>query len=43
MDTLAREVGFDFWMALDDHHTVVRFATSWATTPEQVEALRELL
>jgi threonine aldolase len=43
MDTLAREVGFDFWMALDDRHTVVRFATSWATTPEQVEALRELL
>lgn len=43
MDTLAREVGFDFWMALDDRHTVVRFATSWATAPEQVEALRELL
>jgi threonine aldolase len=43
MDTLARKVGFDFWMALDDRRTVVRFATSWATTPEQVEALRELL
>ena len=43
MDTLSRQVGFDFWMVLDDRHTVVRFATSWATTPEQVEALRELL
>ncbi|MBR3388138.1 MAG: aminotransferase class V-fold PLP-dependent enzyme [Bacteroidales bacterium] len=43
MDRLAQEVGFDIWQPYDADHTVVRFATSWATTPEQIEQLRELL
>ena len=43
MDDLATRVGFDIWEPYDASHTVVRFATSWATTTEQIEQLRELL
>lgn len=43
MESLAREVGFDVWQPFDQDHMVVRFATSWATTQEQVERLGELL
>lgn len=38
-----RQVSFSFWETLDENHTVVRFATSWATRPEEIEALREIL
>ena len=31
------------WEKYDDTHTVVRFATSWATCEEDVDALRELI
>ena len=40
---LAAQVEFGFWEAYDDSHTIIRFATSWATTPEQVETLCHLL
>ena len=43
MERLGREVGFDVWQPYDESHTVVRFATSWATTHEQIEELRSLL
>ncbi len=43
MDRLSRVVGFDIWQPYDADHTVVRFATSWATTPGQIQRLRELL
>ena len=43
LEKLAEEVGFDIWQPYDDSHTVVRFATSWATTPAQIQQLRELL
>ena len=36
------KVGFDLWERYDETHSVVRFATSWATKA-QVEALREIL
>lgn len=39
MERLKKEAVFSFWEALDDSHTVVRFATSWATRDEDVEAL----
>ena len=39
MERLARKVAFDFWEKLDESHTVVRFATSWATRAGDVEAL----
>ena len=43
MERLGREVAFSFWEKPDAEHTVVRFATSWATRPEDVQALKALL
>ena len=43
MKRLAEQVSFGFWERYDETHTVVRFATSWATTPEAVDALCALL
>ena len=40
---LGRDVAFGFWEKPDDSHTVVRLATSWATRPEDVQALKALL
>ena len=39
MEQLKKEVAFSFWEKYDDTHTVVRFATSWATTEEDVDKL----
>lgn len=43
MEELSKEVIFAFWEKKDDTHTVVRFATSWATSAEAVDALAALL
>ena len=43
MATLQNKVAFSFWEKYDDSHTVVRFATSWATSPQSILALAELL
>ena len=43
MEKLAEQVRFSFWETYDESHTVVRFATSWATRMEDVEKLAELL
>lgn len=40
---LQEKVVVSFWEKPDDTHTVVRFATSWATTEKDVYALIELL
>ena len=40
---LAKKVGFAFWEKKDARHTVVRFATSWAMTEEQVKTLIDLM
>lgn len=40
---LKEHVAFSFWEKYDDAHTVVRFATSWATTKEKVASLASLL
>ena len=45
-DVLARlkeEVAFSVWQPLDEQHTVARFVTSWATDPQSIAALSELL
>lgn len=39
MERLARTIDFSYWEKLDDTHTVIRLATSWATTNEQAEQL----
>ena len=43
MEELKKEVQFSFWEKSDDTHTVVRFATSWATRMEDVDKLLSLL
>ena len=43
MAQLKEKVGFSFWEKYDENHTVVRFATSWATKAEDVEKLNDLL
>ena len=43
MEELKKEVQFSFWEKADESHTVVRFATSWATRMEDVRKLLSLL
>ena len=42
-EELAESVELGFWENLPDGHVVMRIATSWATTEEDVKALIELL
>ncbi len=43
LNSLKDELKVSFWAKYDENHTVVRFATSWSTKSEDIEALRELL
>ncbi|WMJ77284.1 MULTISPECIES: threonine aldolase family protein [unclassified Sedimentibacter] len=43
MKELQEQISFSFWEKADENHTVVRFATSWATKKEDVDALVSLL
>lgn len=43
METLSKKVKFSFWEKVDETHTAVRFATSWATTDEKVDELLKLI
>ena len=43
MEELSKRVVFSFWEKYDENHTVIRFATSWATRKEDVIKLMELL
>ena len=43
MEELRKEVRFSFWEKYDDAHTVIRLATSWATTKEDIENLMKYL
>ncbi len=43
LEQLQQVVRFGFWEKLDEQHTVVRLATSWATTKDAVEQLLALL
>ena len=40
---LEGKVAYEVWERLPDGRTVVRFATSWATTQEQIDELASLL
>lgn len=42
-ERLKEHVVFSFWEKPDDAHTVVRFATSWATKMEDVERMEKFL
>ena len=39
LEKLGEKAGFDIWEPFDETHKVVRFATSWATQKEQIDAL----
>ncbi len=43
MEELRKEVVFSFWEKYDESSTVVRFATSWSTTEEDLDALDRIL
>ena len=43
LEELKNHVVYSFWEKADDTHTVIRFATSWATAREDVEKLLSLL
>lgn len=43
MEKLKEKIAFSFWEKYDDNHTVVRLATSWATTEEEIKLLNEIL
>ena len=43
MEELGKKVKFSFWEKYDENHTVIRFATSWATKMEDIDALIDIL
>ena len=43
MKKIAQDVEFGFWEKYDETHSVIRFATSWATREEDVNALCRIL
>lgn len=43
MERLAAQVEFTRWCPYNAGHTVCRFVTSWATTPEQLDRLEEII
>lgn len=43
MNELSKICTFSFWEKYDENHTVVRFATSWATTISQIEDFRKII
>ena len=38
---LSKQFGFEFWERVDETHCGTRFCSSWATTQESVDALRQ--
>ncbi len=43
LEALKGRVGYSFWETLDDTHTVIRLATSWSTTDDDLAALHAAL
>lgn len=43
LEQLAKDVKYSFWEKIDDSHTAIRLATSWATTEANVDKLISLL
>ena len=43
MKKIGQSIRYSFWERLDEGRCVVRFATSWATRPEDVDALMAVL
>ncbi len=43
LEELKKNITLCFWQKIDDNHTAVRFATSWATTEKEIDELEKLL
>ena len=43
LEKLKESIAFSFWEKYDDERSVVRFATSWSTTDEDLKALEKAL
>lgn len=43
LETISKSFGYAFWQNFDAENDVVRFCTSWATPPEQVDALLDMI
>ncbi len=43
LQELGKHIAFDLWDRVDQNHTAIRLATSWATPAEHIQALRNLL
>ena len=43
LEELSKNVRYGFWEKYDDDHTVIRFATDWATEKADVEKLLNYL
>ena len=43
LESIKGKVGFCFWEKYDENHTVVRFASSWATTEEDIAYLEQVI
>ena len=43
LEKIKDQVRYSFWEKPDESHTVIRFAASWATREEDVDALLALL
>ena len=43
LEQLQKQIGVSFWEAYDENHTVVRLATSWSTTQNDIDELRKAL
>jgi len=43
LERIQKEVKMSFWEKYDENHTVLRVATSWSTTSEDIEKLKEVL
>lgn len=43
IEKLQKDVLFSYWQKYDNNHAVVRFATSWETSEEDIKALNDLL
>jgi threonine aldolase len=43
MKEIGQKVAYSFWEKPDEEHTVVRFATGWSTTDEDLQALDKAL
>ena len=43
LEEISSKVNISIWEKYDNTHTVVRFATSWSTTEEDLEYLKGIL